>query len=102
MERTRNFLESINSGSLEENVIRLGIDLLYKADVTRVFHLPVPVSSFPNYLDIVSKPLSIQDMKMKMLKSGYKTFEELNDDVYLMVENCYAYNGRGKYSEVSV
>jgi hypothetical protein len=99
LERATKYLERHKTDNLVNDVIRLGIELLSKSDTSRLFQLPVQDG---NYLKIISKPMCIQDMKLKLLKNAYKSVGELNDDVYLMVENCYAYNGRGKYSEVSL
>ena len=54
---------------------------------------PVNTKDVPDYLDVITHPIDLSTISRKHQGHAYGTLDEFLDDVYLMVNNCYTYNG---------
>ena len=50
---------------------------------------------YEKYLKIISNPIDLCTMKKKILDNCYKTFDEFNQDISLMFNNCRKFNQKG-------
>jgi hypothetical protein len=69
------------------------VDSCIKVDQTKIFHKPVKKKDYPDYYQIIAKPIDLYEMKNKTKRSEYKTRDQFVDDVMLLVKNCEIYNG---------
>ncbi|TPX68881.1 hypothetical protein SpCBS45565_g02837 [Spizellomyces sp. 'palustris'] len=62
----------------------------------RPFLIPVdPVAlNIPTYSDIVKTPMDLSTAENKLRTNQYSSAQEFVDDIQLMIDNCYAFNGR--------
>lgn len=68
-------------------------DQMQKANGSKIFRQPVPVSDqIPNYFDIVKKPMDLSTIHAKLTTRQYSTPREYVDDVWLMFDNAWLYN----------
>ncbi|KAI9479594.1 hypothetical protein BDB00DRAFT_173553 [Zychaea mexicana] len=51
----------------------------------------------PQYYKIIKKPMDIGTIRTKLEKGEYTTYQQLDDDIRLMLNNCFAYNGPGTF-----
>jgi len=55
---------------------------------------PVNTKDVPDYLTVISRPMDLSLIRKKYIERQYLSLEHFESDVYLMVNNCFAYNGR--------
>ncbi|ADM12463.1 bromodomain-containing transcriptional activator [Encephalitozoon intestinalis ATCC 50506] len=58
------------------------------------FLKPVDPKEVPNYYKCISKPMDLSTMSSKLKNNEYKFIEAFVEDVNLMVNNCFTYNGK--------
>ncbi|KAM0679343.1 Transcription initiation factor TFIID subunit 1 [Binucleata daphniae] len=58
-----------------------------------VFHKPVNVKKFTNYLQFVSEPIDLGTIRVKARQNKYKKYSDFVNDIKLMRDNCIKYNG---------
>jgi len=51
-------------------------------------------SRYTDYYIVVTSPMYISKMDDNIRKGHYDSLDALSEDVHLMVNNCYLYNGR--------
>lgn len=71
------------------------LEKLFRLDPESVpFRQPVDATALgiPDYFDIVTKPIDLSTIKMKLDRGQYKDPWEYVDDVWLMFENAWLYN----------
>lgn len=54
---------------------------------------PVSAKDVPDYFDVIKRPIDLSTISTRHKLSRYTTLKAFTDDVYLMVNNCFAYNG---------
>lgn len=54
---------------------------------------PVNVKDVPDYLDVIKNPIDLGTIFNKYKDGVYQTLRHFTDDIMLMVNNCYTYNG---------
>ena len=59
------------------------------------FTYPVQESDAPHYFDVISSPIDLTTMIEKEKRGEYKSAEEIDADVDLMLRNCLIYNNPG-------
>ena len=69
------------------------VDSCIKIDQTKLFHKPVKKKEYPDYYTIIKQPIDLYEMKNKTKRSEYKTRQQFEDDLQLLVKNCELYNG---------
>lgn len=53
---------------------------------------------YPDYYKIIKKPISVNEIQKKLnRKSGYKSYDDLVDDLKLMISNAQTYNEPGSF-----
>ncbi|KAI9251722.1 hypothetical protein BY458DRAFT_444054 [Sporodiniella umbellata] len=51
----------------------------------------------PKYYKIIKNPIDLSLIKRKVENKDYTTFRQFEDDIRLMLNNCYIYNGPGTF-----
>ncbi|KAI9278501.1 hypothetical protein BDA99DRAFT_8605 [Phascolomyces articulosus] len=51
----------------------------------------------PGYYTAIKKPMDLGTIRTKLEKGDYTTYQQLDDDIRLMLNNCFAYNGPGTF-----
>ncbi|KAJ3299441.1 hypothetical protein HK104_008947 [Borealophlyctis nickersoniae] len=61
----------------------------------RIFLEPVdPVKlNIPTYFDIIKRPMDLSTMEKKLKSNQYSTVQQFADDMDLMIQNCFLFNG---------
>lgn len=78
---------------LEEAMSRL-LDSIFAKDVQEIFTEPVDVEEVPDYMDVVTHPMDLSTMRMKLRDGKYETLDDMENDFNLMIQNCLAYNNK--------
>ncbi|XP_063635647.1 histone acetyltransferase p300-like [Cydia splendana] len=70
------------------------LEKLFRLDESAPFRQPVDAQALgiPDYFDIVTKPIDLSTIKMKLDRGEYKDPWEYVDDVWLMFDNAWLYN----------
>ena len=84
--------------SWEKNARQL-MNVLWKVKDAELFHKPVdPIElNVPNYYEIIKKPMDFSTVKKKLNNYSYTNLKEFNDDMTLIFNNCFLYNGINSY-----
>jgi len=59
------------------------------------FCTPVPLDDYPDYLDVVDRPMDISTVERKIREKAYRNPEQVAKDVRLIWSNCKIYNQHG-------
>ncbi|KAG2226887.1 hypothetical protein INT45_010166, partial [Circinella minor] len=51
----------------------------------------------PGYYAAIKKPMDLGTIRTKLEKGEYTTYQQMDDDIRLMLNNCFAYNGPGTF-----
>lgn len=78
---------------LEEALSRL-LDSIFAKDSHEIFTEPVDVEEVPDYMDVVTHPMDLSTMRLKLRDGKYDTLDDLENDFNLMIQNCLAYNNK--------
>ena len=70
-------------------------DYLWKLKDAEIFHKPVdPIElNVPNYYSIIKKPMDFSTVKKKLNNCSYTNLKEYCEDMDLIFNNCFLYNG---------
>jgi hypothetical protein len=81
-------------GSWEKQAKKL-INMLWKVKGAYLFHKPVdPIElGIPDYLQIIKNPMDFSTIKRKLSNNLYTNFKQFTEDIGLVFDNCYMYNG---------
>lgn len=85
-----------------ENISNETVQDIYEDAITFVkamdpfgfFAIPVSEEIAPGYFSVIKEPMDLSTIEAKS-GSAYRCFEELSDDVELMLKNCIEYNYEG-------
>ena len=79
----------------EKNAKKL-ISMLWKVKDADLFYKPVdPIElGLPTYFDVVKHPMDFSTIKRKLSNFSYTNFNEFCNDMNLVFDNCYLFNGR--------
>ena len=50
---------------------------------------------YPDYYDDIEKPIALDKIRSKVIKSKYKSLEQMEEDIILMCNNAREYNVEG-------
>lgn len=81
-------------GSLKELLLYLCYELK-RHNTSWPFLEPVCVNDVQDYYTVIKNPMDLQTMQHKIETDQYRTFEEMDSDVQLIINNCYTYNPPG-------
>ena len=57
-----------------------------------LFSQPVPKDEFPEYYEMIKKPMDYSKMKNKLARGGYRSAHALQKDFVLVMRNCMQFN----------
>ena len=79
----------------EKNAKKL-ISMLWKVKDADLFYKPVdPIElGLPTYFEIVKHPMDFSTIKRKLSNFSYTNFNEFCNDMNLVFDNCYLFNGK--------
>ena len=82
-----------------EKIARQLMNVLWKVKDAELFHKPVdPIElNVPNYYDIIKKPMDFSTVKRKLNNYTYTNLKEYCEDMDLIFNNCFLYNGMNSY-----
>jgi hypothetical protein len=80
--------------SAVSQVLTTLIDEVIKIDSEAggMFSVPVPRDDFPDYYELIEKPMDYGTMKKKLEKGEYRSAQIMQKDFVLIMQNCLAYN----------
>ncbi|CAO3608282.1 unnamed protein product [Cunninghamella blakesleeana] len=86
--------------SSEWKKIRRIYNKLQKNRAAAVFLLPVneELDGAPGYYNLIKNPMDLAKIKDKIDAKLYTSFTEFEDDIRLMLNNCYLYNVPGSFA----
>ncbi|KAF2923021.1 uncharacterized protein [Oryza sativa Japonica Group] len=68
------------------------LDKLQKKDTYGVFAEPVDPEELPDYHDVIEHPMDFGTVRRKLARNAYRSFEQFEDDVFLICSNAMQYN----------
>lgn len=70
------------------------LDQMTKVDASKggLFSVPVPKDAFPEYYEVVKKPMDYGTMKKKLANGGYRSAQAMQKDFVLVMSNCLQFN----------
>lgn len=77
-----------------ESIMTTLLENIESRDISQIFREPVNIHEVPDYLDIVTNPMDLGTMKMKLQNHQYTHLDEMQADFDLMIQNCLAYNNK--------
>lgn len=92
--------KKVSSATAEElKKCRRVFNKIKKADCALPFNVPVDEErdGAPGYYQMITHPMDLSKIKTKVENKEYKLFSEFEDDVRLMLSNCFKYNGPGTF-----
>ncbi|KAI8636070.1 hypothetical protein BD408DRAFT_377484 [Parasitella parasitica] len=92
--------KKVDSATAEElKKCRRVFNKLNKSRAALPFTMPVDeaLDSAPGYYAMITKPMDLGQIKRKVENKEYKLFSQFEDDVRLMLSNCFKYNSPGTF-----
>ncbi|KAG0477339.1 hypothetical protein HPP92_014180 [Vanilla planifolia] len=96
------YRSSGNSGTLapsrsgtsmpERSELESILDKLQKKDTYGAFAEPVDPEELPDYHDVIEHPMDFGTIRKKLARVAYHSFEQFEDDVFLICSNAMQYN----------
>ena len=100
-EELKKKVEEINDEDLKmhdswEKIAKKLMNTLWKHRDADLFHKPVDPEelNIPDYFNIIKNPMDFSTIKKKLSNYSYTNLKEFCNDMGLVFENCYTYNGR--------
>ena len=80
--------QSVNTvlGSLIDEAIQIDQEAL------GMFSVPVPKEQFPDYYEMIKKPMDYGTMKEKLERGEYRSAQQMQKDFQLVTTNCLQFN----------
>jgi ankyrin repeat protein len=100
-EELKKKVDEINDEDLKmhdswEKIAKKLMNTLWKHRDADLFHKPVDPEelNIPDYFNIIKNPMDFSTIKKKLSNYSYTNLKEFCNDMGLVFENCYTYNGR--------
>ena len=100
-ENLQKMIDEINDEDLKmndswEKIAKKLMNNLWKHKDAELFHKPVDPEelNIPDYFNIIKNPMDFSTIKKKLTNYTYTNLKEFVNDMTLVFENCYTYNGR--------
>ena len=100
-ENLQKMVDEINDEDLKmhdswEKIAKKLMNNLWKHKDAELFHKPVDPEelNIPDYFNIIKNPMDFSTIKKKLSNCTYTNLKEFVNDMTLVFENCYTYNGR--------
>ena len=85
----------ISLPTTEKTAIKGIISALMKNSQAKVFLYPVDSESFPDYYEMIKKPMDLTNCRDKLNAGEYTTSDQALADLRLIWENCRLFNAEG-------
>ena len=79
----------------KRHLLEAAVAKLSKLDREGFFQDPVTDAIAPGYSSVVARPMDFTTIRLKMRADAYGSWDELGEDVSLIVSNCLLYNAAG-------
>ncbi|XP_062190640.1 uncharacterized protein LOC133893596 [Phragmites australis] len=76
----------------DQKALEMILDKLQKKDTYGVFAEPVDLEELPDYHDVIEHPMDFGTVRRKLARNAYRSFEQFEDDVFLICSNAMQYN----------
>jgi hypothetical protein len=78
-----------------EKIARQLMNVLWRVKDAEIFHKPVDHVELNvlNYYDIIKRPMDFSTVKRKLINCSYTNLKEYCEDMDLIFNNCFLYNG---------
>ncbi|XP_065019058.1 uncharacterized protein LOC135644982 isoform X1 [Musa acuminata AAA Group] len=76
----------------ERKFLEAVLDKIQKKDTYGVFAEPVDPEELPDYYDVIGHPMDFGTVRKKLATEAYRSFEQFEDDVFLICSNAMQYN----------
>ena len=75
-------------------VLKTMLDDVIKNDEEKggLFSVPVPIDQFPEYYEVVKRPMDYGTMRRKLENKEYRSAQALQKDFLLVMQNCLQFN----------
>ncbi|XP_017781418.1 PREDICTED: peregrin isoform X3 [Nicrophorus vespilloides] len=77
-----------------EASLRKILELISAKDTNEIFSEPVDLEEVPDYTTVVTDPMDLSTMRLKLENSEYESLTVMEKDFDLMIANCLAYNNK--------
>ncbi|KAI5185210.1 histone acetyltransferase [Nematocida homosporus] len=81
-------------GSLKELLLYL-CNELQNHNTAWPFLEPVSAQDVPDYYQVIKNPMDLSTIQQKIQSDQYTSFDEMDQDIQQIVQNCYIYNAPG-------
>ncbi|KAJ3274080.1 hypothetical protein HDV01_003573 [Terramyces sp. JEL0728] len=79
-----------------DNALQI-IDKLLESEHSAIFRFPVDANLYPEYYEIITEPIDIQTITVKLNEEKYVDLNQFHDDVQLIFKNCFTFNKKGTF-----
>lgn len=76
----------------DRKALEMILEKLQKKDTYGVFAEPVDPEELPDYHDVIEHPMDFGTVRRKLARNAYRSFEQFEDDVFLICSNAMQYN----------
>ncbi|XP_057512172.1 uncharacterized protein LOC130794312 [Actinidia eriantha] len=76
----------------EKRMLEFILDILQRRDTHEIFAQPVDADEVEGYYSIIEKPMDFGTMRAKLQEGIYTTFEQFENDVFLITNNAMLFN----------
>jgi len=76
----------------DRKALEMILEKLQKKDTYGVFAEPVDPEELPDYHDVIEHPMDFGTVRKKLARNAYRSFEQFEDDVFLICSNAMQYN----------
>ncbi|CAN6218958.1 unnamed protein product [Urochloa humidicola] len=76
----------------DRKALEMILEKLQKKDTYGVFAEPVDPEELPDYHDVIEHPMDFSTVRRKLARNAYRSFEQFEDDVFLICSNAMQYN----------
>lgn len=91
--RTKEAVVMMELNPIEATMGKL-LEAIETKDTTEIFREPVDVSEVPDYMDVVTHPMDLSTIRLKLMSGIYFSLDAMQADFDLMIRNCLAYNNK--------
>lgn len=91
--RTKESCIMMELNPLEATMTKL-LEAIESKDTADIFSEPVDVNEVPDYMDVVTHPMDLSTIKLKLSSGLYFALDDMEADFNLMIKNCLAYNNK--------
>ncbi|KAJ3257112.1 hypothetical protein HK103_004940 [Boothiomyces macroporosus] len=83
-----------------ENALHI-IDKMLESEHSAIFRFPVDANLYPEYYQIITDPIDIQTITIKLNEGKYADLNEFHASVQLIFKNCFTFNKKGTFGHAA-